>query len=59
MERQTQSVHPLPCAGCARVSTAEARGWVGFLVDDPDELGEDEEPYVTFLCPACVHGEPR
>ena len=50
-------VHVLACAACPRVSSATARGWKAYLVEDEDE----RVPTVAFSCPACSQrgpGEP-
>ena len=44
-------VHVFGCAECPRVSTASARGWKAYLIDDPDE---EDSPKVEFLCPCCA-----
>ena len=46
----TDDVHVLACAECPRVSTITARGWKAYLTHDEDE---DEQPKLTFVCPAC------
>jgi hypothetical protein len=47
-------VHVLACAECPRVSSATARGWRAYRVDDP-EL--DEPPALAFYCPDCARRE--
>ena len=47
-------VHVLACAECPQVSSATARGWRAYRVDDP-EL--DEPPALAFYCPACARRE--
>jgi hypothetical protein len=34
--------------------TEEARGWRGYLIDDPED---DEAPSVVFYCPECADRE--
>jgi hypothetical protein len=40
-------VHVLACTACPRVSSAAARGWKAYRVD------EAFLPSVAFYCPAC------
>lgn len=48
-------VHVLACAECPRISSATARGWMAYLVDDPDE----EWPALEFCCPECARDGAR
>ena len=50
MERDgeaAEAVHVLACTACPRVSSADARGWKAYRVD------EAVLPTVAFYCPAC------
>jgi hypothetical protein len=49
-----QEVHVLACMECPRVSSATARGWRAYRIDDPEE---DDPPALGFYCPACVERE--
>jgi hypothetical protein len=52
-------VHVFGCVECPRVSSASARGWKAYRVDDPEE---DTPPQLGFYCPNCARrefGEPR
>jgi uncharacterized protein YlaI len=42
-----ETVHVLSCAACPRVSSADARGWKAYRVE------EEFLPTVVFYCPAC------
>jgi len=42
-----EAVHVLACTACPRVSSAAARGWKAYRVDDAFL------PTVAFYCPAC------
>lgn len=50
----TDDVHVLACAECPRVSSASARSWKGYRVDDPET---DEPPTLAFYCPDCARRE--
>jgi hypothetical protein len=52
--RSTDEVHVLACVECPRVSTAGAKGWKAYRVDDPDE---DDGPALAFYCPDCARRE--
>jgi hypothetical protein len=57
MERRRatdQDVHVLACVECPRVSSVSARGWKAFRSDDPEV---DEQPRLSFYCPACAERE--
>ena len=47
-------IHVLACAVCPRVSSAGARGWKAYRVDDPSR---DELPELAFYCPDCAARE--
>jgi hypothetical protein len=49
-----QYVHVLACVECVRISSATARGWRAYRIDDP---AEDEEPALAFYCPVCARAE--
>ena len=51
---QTVEVHVLACVECPRVSTANARGWKAYRVDEPEF---DEPPKLAFYCPDCASRE--
>src|SRR5829696_1558054 len=42
------------CAQCDERADRDARDWLAYLVDLPDE---DEEPEVIFFCPRCTAAE--
>ena len=50
----SDDVHVLSCAACPRVSSAEARGWKAYRIDDPCE---DVVPVLAFYCPDCTPDE--
>lgn len=47
----SDEVHVLACAACPRVSSAGARGWKAYRVDDPTD---EVHPELAFYCPDCV-----
>ena len=47
----SDEIHVLACAACPRVSSAEARGWKAYRVDDPYE---EHVPVLAFYCPDCT-----
>lgn len=53
-DRVEQAVHVLACVECPRVSSASARRWRAYRVDDPEE---DEQPALAFYCPECAERE--
>lgn len=44
----------LACSLCPRVSTAFARGWKAYRIDDPLR---DRHPALAFYCPDCARRE--
>jgi hypothetical protein len=52
--RTSGDVRVFGCAECPRVSSASARGWRAYRVDDPDEGGP---PEIAFYCPDCARRE--
>ena len=49
-ERISQDVHVLACEDCPRLSTATARGWTAYRID---EDAEDDGRALVFYCPDC------
>jgi hypothetical protein len=54
-DRETsEELHVLACVECPRVSTATARGWKAYHMDDPHT---NEPPDLVFYCPSCAEAE--
>ena len=53
--RRTLEDLDVRCIECGRVAAKEARGWRAYIVDDPDDEGEELE--VAIYCPRCAERE--